>query len=83
MCLYLGVLLIVCDSEAIRHYEERKLGSQLVDVITVVLVPMVCTWLLTEGRIIFIQYIHVAHIWLVWKSTLMTALMLKHFTAFF
>ena len=26
---YLGVLLIVCDSEAIREYEDRKLGRQL------------------------------------------------------
>lgn len=52
---YLGVLLIVCDSEAIREYEDRKLGRQLVDVITVVLVGMMSTWLLTEERTIFIQ----------------------------
>lgn len=66
-------MLIVCDSEAIRHYEDSVLGSQLVDVITVVLVGIISTWLLTEERTIFIQYVHVADFWLVWKSTLMTA----------
>ena len=47
----------LCDREAFTEYKDLPLGKQLVDVITHLLVDIMCSWLFIEGIIIFIQKI--------------------------
>jgi hypothetical protein len=47
----------LCDRDAFTEHYYLKLGLQLVDVITAVLIQVMSTWKFIEGTIIFIQKI--------------------------
>lgn len=63
----------LCDMLVFTEYKQLKLGTQLVDVITVVLVDIMSIRLFIEGSIIFYQQIYVKQIWVARKITGVTS----------